>query len=233
MPETQDHEPDPGNPSRTPRSPHVDDYPHGRVPRAVREQQIRQIAQRLFAERGYQQTSMDDIAGAAGVSKPVVYDLVGNKEVLYLACVETAGRELAEIVSTAALTATGPEERMRAGAVAFIRFVSEKNGGWDLLLTAGPEPGAEPIHQVRLQQSALITVLTKESLDSLGVELEPWRVESMAHAINGSFEALAYWWRDNQEIDPEELVDWVTRLLNPGIQALAGTAAPAPRSPDA
>ncbi len=199
----------------------VEDYPHGRVPRAVREQQIRRIALRLFAERGYQPTSMDDIASAAGVSKPVVYDLVGNKEELYLACVETAGRELAEIVATAALSTTGPEERMRAGAVAFIRFVAEKDGGWDLLLTAGPEPGAEPIHALRMQQSALIASLTTETLQALGAELEPWKIHSLAAALNGAFEGLAYWWRNNQDVDPEVVVDWVTQLLNPGITALA------------
>lgn len=204
----------------------VEDYPHGRVPRAVREQQIREIALRLFAEGGYQSTSMDEIAAAAGVSKPVVYDLVGNKQDLYLACVETAGRELAEIVATAALSATGPEERMRAGAVAFIRFVAEKGGGWDLLLTAGPEPGAEPIHAIRLQQSTLIASLTAETLQALGADLEPWKVHSLASALNGAFEGLAYWWRNNQDVDPEVVVDWVTELLNPGIKALAE------RSPD-
>lgn len=199
----------------------VEDYPHGRVPRAVREQQIRRIALRLFAAGGYQSTSMDEIAAAAGVSKPVVYDLVGNKQELYLACVETAGRELADVVATAALSTTGPEERMRAGAVAFIRFVAEQGGGWDLLLTAGPEPGAEPIHALRKQQSALIASLTAETLQSIGAELEPWRIHSLAAALNGAFEGLAYWWRDNQDVDPEVVVDWVTQLLNPGIAALA------------
>lgn len=199
----------------------VEDYPHGRVPRAVREQQIREIALRLFAEGGYQSTSMDDIAGAAGVSKPVVYDLVGNKEELYLACVETAGRELAEVVATAALSATGPEARMRAGAVAFIRYVAERGGGWDLLLTAGPEPGSEPIHALRTRQSALIASLTAETLESIGAQLEPWKIHSLASALNGAFEGLAYWWRSNQDVDPEVVVDWVTQLLNPGIEALA------------
>jgi AcrR family transcriptional regulator len=207
-------------------APRVEDYPHGRVPRAVREQQIRRIALRLFAEGGYQATSMDDIATAAGVSKPVVYDLVGNKEELYLACVDAAGRELAEVVSTAALSTTGPEQRMRAGAVAFIRYVAERGGGWDLLLTAGPEPGAEPIHALRRQQSALIASLTAETLQAIGAELEPWKVGSLAAALNGAFEGLAYWWRTNPDVDPERLVDWVTEVLNPGIAALAATAPP-------
>jgi AcrR family transcriptional regulator len=205
-----------------PPEPVVADFPHGRVPRAVREQQVLGIAERLFAERGYQGASMDELASRAGVSKPVVYDLVGSKESLYLRCVERAGRALAEVVATAALTATGPEERMRAGAVAFLRFVSEEQGGWDLLLTAGPEPGAEPILAIRAQQSALLTVLTRETVDALGVQLDEWRIEALAHALNGAFEGLAYWWRANRDVPPEELVDWITTLFLPGIRALSG-----------
>lgn len=205
-----------------PAAPGVADFPHGRVPRAVREQQVLEVAQGLFAERGYQGASMDELASRAGVSKPVVYDLVGSKESLYLRCVERAGRALAEVVATAALTETDPERRMHAGAVAFLRFVAEERGGWDLLLTAGPEPGAEPILAIRAQQSALLTELTRETVAGLGVELDEWRIQALAHALNGAFEGLAYWWRANREVPPDELVDWITALFYPGIRALAG-----------
>jgi AcrR family transcriptional regulator len=205
-----------------PSDPVVGDFPHGRVPRAVREQQVLGIAEALFAERGYQGASMDELAARGGVSKPVVYDLVGSKESLYLRCVERAGRTLAEVVSGAALTETDPEARMRAGAVAFLRFVAQEQGGWDLLLTAGPEPGAEPILAIRAQQSALLTVLTRETVEALGVQLDEWRIAALAHALNGAFEGLAYWWRENRDVPPEELVDWITALFYPGIRALAG-----------
>lgn len=204
----------------------VEGYRRGRVPRDVREQQVLALAQELFAERGYQQASMDELAARAGVSKPVVYDLVGNKEALYLACVDRAGRALAEVVSAAALAEDGPEQRLRAGAIAFLRFVAEQRGGWDLLLTAGPEPGAEPIVQVRQQQSALITMIVGETLAAIDVELAPWRVAAMGHAVNGAFEGLAYWWREHQEVTPEELVDWMAALFLPGIRALAGFDGP-------
>jgi AcrR family transcriptional regulator len=214
--------PTPGEPT-----PGVADYPHGRVPRAVREQQVLAVAETLFAERGYQGASMDELAARAGVSKPVIYDLVGSKEALYLRCVEIAGRALAELVAVNALTEETPEGRLRAGAVAFLRFVAEDRGGWDLLLTAGPEPGAEPILQIRAQQSALITELTRETVASQGVALEEWRISALAHAINGAFEGAAYWWRAHRETPPEELVEWLLVLFLPGIEALAQ------RGPDA
>ncbi|MGX6450051.1 TetR/AcrR family transcriptional regulator [Patulibacter sp. S7RM1-6] len=213
----------------SPDEPRAADFPHGRVPRAVRTEQLLEIAEGLFAERGYRAASMDEVALRAGVSKPVIYDLVGNKEALYLRCVERAGRALADVVATAALAETDAAGRMRAGAIAFLRFVAEERGGWDLLLTAGPEPGAEPILAVRAQQSALLTALVRETIEAQDLDLEPWRTESIAHALNGAFEGLAYWWRAHREIEAEELVDWITTLFLPGIEALAAGGGPGAR----
>jgi len=53
-----------------------------------RERQLLEVAQRMFVERGYQGTAMEDIAKAAGVTRPVVYKLFGNKDGIYLACLK-------------------------------------------------------------------------------------------------------------------------------------------------
>ena len=58
----------------------VTDFQHGRVPRAVRERQLLELAEELFAERGYAGTSMDELCRRAGVTKPVVYELFGSKD---------------------------------------------------------------------------------------------------------------------------------------------------------
>ncbi|WP_320671579.1 TetR/AcrR family transcriptional regulator [Patulibacter defluvii] len=214
-----------------PASGDVGGYRRGRVPRAVRERQVLQLARELFAERGYQQASMDELANRAGVSKPVVYDLVGSKEALYLRCVDLAGEELAGVVTKGVLSEEDPEARLRAGAIAFLRWVAEEGGGWDLLLTAGPEPGAEPILQVRAQQSALLTMLTSETLKEMGVQLDRWRVEAIAHAVNTAFEGLAVWWRENQQVPVEELVDWMAEIFFPGIKAIADSPHARPLPP--
>src|ERR1700694_3670082 len=73
----------------------ISDYAHGRVPRALRELQILNLAEDLFAEQGFTGASMDELARRAGVSKPVIYTLVGSKEQLYRRCVERFSEELA------------------------------------------------------------------------------------------------------------------------------------------
>ncbi len=59
-----------------------------RLPRAEREQQILDVAHALFAERGYGAVTMDEVAAEVGVTKPLLYNYFGNKERLFLACVE-------------------------------------------------------------------------------------------------------------------------------------------------
>src|SRR5687767_14290304 len=67
-----------------------------RVPRVERQQQMLDVAARVFAERGYHAASMDEIAAEVGVSKPMLYAYFDSKEGLYLACIDRAGQDLLE-----------------------------------------------------------------------------------------------------------------------------------------
>ena len=209
----------PTEPRRSPDGA-VAGFRRGRVPRPVRERQVLDLARGLFAERGYQQASMDELAARAGVSKPVIYDLVDSKEALYERCVAETASELAQVVTDAVLSVESPEERLRVGATAFLRWVAERHGGWDLLLAPGPSPGAEPILAVRKQQSALLTTLLRETLAEQGMALDAWRLEALGAALNTGFEGVAFWWRERRDVDAEELVDWLTSVYLPGIRAI-------------
>ena len=65
-------------------------------------------AERLFSERGYHGVSMDEIAAASGISKPMLYDYFGSKEGLLLACVERARGRLFEEIAAAVRGAGTP-----------------------------------------------------------------------------------------------------------------------------
>ena len=66
------------------------------MPRERREQQILDVAGAIFARAGYHSASMDEIADAAGVSKPMLYAYFSSKEGLYLAYIKRAGGQLLE-----------------------------------------------------------------------------------------------------------------------------------------
>jgi AcrR family transcriptional regulator len=70
-----------------------------RLSRDDRMEQTLEVAHGLFAERGYAAVKMDEIAAAVGVTKPLLYNYFGNKERLYITCMERAGDTLTAIVS--------------------------------------------------------------------------------------------------------------------------------------
>jgi len=104
-------------------------YPHGRVPRRVREEQLLELGEELFAERGYEGMTMDELAARAGVTKPVIYAIVRSKDELYRRCFERSADELRAAVSSAGRDHLGDlEGLLAAGNLAFFRFIAPHAG---------------------------------------------------------------------------------------------------------
>src|SRR5947207_415766 len=94
--------------------------------RRAREERMRHVldvAGREFAERGFHEVSMDDVAAAAGVSKPVVYTHFESKDGLYEAVLAHAADEFTARVRAGVVPQETPEERMWAGILAFVDAV--------------------------------------------------------------------------------------------------------------
>src|SRR3954447_27064919 len=90
-----------------------------RVPRAVRERQMLAVAERAFAERGYHPASVDAIAEAAGITKPMVYAYFGSKEGLYRACMAAARERLLETLREQVDPGAAPDQQLWHGLLAF------------------------------------------------------------------------------------------------------------------
>jgi AcrR family transcriptional regulator len=194
-------------------------YAHGRVPREVRRAQIADLAEELFAERGYEGMSMSELARRAGVTKPVIYEIFGSKEGLYRACVERTASDLAARV-TGAVTATDvPIEQFRAGVQAWFAFAAEHRRAWEVLYAGGGR-FADAIETVRRNQAALVTGLLGQIARERGVEVDALQLQATAEAINGATEVMAMWARSHPELSPEVLADWSVTLLGPGLLAL-------------
>src|SRR4029079_3096341 len=86
-----------------------------RLPRAERERQMLETAHALFAERGYAEVTMDEVAAAVGVTKPLLYNYFGNKERLYAACMARAAAGLADAIVPAVRSVGTPAEALAAG----------------------------------------------------------------------------------------------------------------------
>src|SRR5262249_24139106 len=119
-----------------------------RLTAAARRAQLIEIGRTVFAERGYEATSVEEIAARAKVSKPIVYEHFGGKEGLYAVVVD---REVEHIVAriVEAVTAGSARERLERAVLAFLSYVHERPRGF-----AAPPPGAP-----RAQRSGALPAL--------------------------------------------------------------------------
>jgi AcrR family transcriptional regulator len=194
-------------------APQVEGFKHGRVPRPVRERQLLELAEALFAERGYAGASMDELARRAGVTKPVVYELFGSKDGLFAACVDRSIERLAADISTAVRAQDDPEERLRAGGLAFIRFAAGNRVAWDLMSMGGSFE--QQARAVRSSQAELIRELMAEMARD---DVDERELEVAAHAVNAAYEGVAHWMWAHPEVPIEQIADWIADLLIPGLR---------------
>src|SRR6185503_16678650 len=105
----------------------------------------------LFAERGFHPTSMHEIAEAAGVTKPVLYQHFGSKRELYLELLEDVGGQLRDAIGKATSGAGGPRQQVEAGFAAYFHFVHRQQAAFQILFGGGSrrdEEFAEAVSQV-------------------------------------------------------------------------------------
>src|SRR4029453_2764909 len=94
-----------------------------------RREQLLEVGRKLFAEKGFEGTSVEEIAAKAGVSKPVVYEHFGGKEGLYAVVVDREIRRLLDMV-TGSLTAGHPRELCEQAAFALLDYIEEYTDGF-------------------------------------------------------------------------------------------------------
>jgi AcrR family transcriptional regulator len=195
-------------------APRIEDFRHGRVPRAVRERQLVELAEQLFAERGFARTSMEELARRAGVTKPVIYELFESKDGLFRACVDRAIERMADSIVEAFRSETDdPEARLRAGGLAFLRFARDNRVAWDLMGMQGRF--ADRAQTVRRDQAQLICTLMAEIAPQ---GTDPRELEAVAYAVNSAYEGAAHWMWEHPDAPVEQVADWIVALLLPGLR---------------
>lgn len=151
-------------------------------------------AEEVFAERGYQATSMDEIALRVGVTKPMLYEYFGSKDGLLRACLGRARQQLHDATVAAVQAGGEPREVMLRALRAFFAFVDEHAAAWSVLrneamLTTGP--GVGEIEEIRRQQSdytqALLAGMPGAS------EVGAVELQLRAEMITGACERVAVW----------------------------------------
>ena len=131
-----------------------------RMPRAQRRNQLLELATRVFTEKGYQATSMDDIAAAAGVTKPVLDQHFSSKQSLYIEVLDIIAESMLEEVRALGEFQGDTSSRVRSGLQRFYRFVAMDNS---LRLFTGHEVISEAV------QERVVIVLDRLAIALAGV----------------------------------------------------------------
>lgn len=192
------------------------DDPAGGTPREAparrlraeeRRQQLFSVALRLFATRGYTATTMDDVAEAAGVTKPLLYHHFESKRALYLELVDAVSQQLITALAGAADVASGPRELVERGFAAYFRLMVHHEHAFRLLFGRDTPDDPELGEALRRVEQAITDAI--EPL--ISADLEPAHRRLMAFAVVGMAEGASRHWLDTRRpLDPAAAMEGLT-----------------------
>lgn len=188
-----------------------------RLPADARRQQILDVAIDEFGRAGYFGTSMNDIAEAAGVTKPVLYQHFDSKADLYRALLDEVGNRMLDAIAKATSDATDGRDRTERGFAAYFSWVADHHQEFSLLF------GGSARHERAF--SAQIRRITDESASAIAglidVDLDPVHRTTIAHGLVGLAEgASRRLVGAGEPFDPDEIAAVVSRLAWAGLRSL-------------
>jgi AcrR family transcriptional regulator len=189
-----------------------------RLPAEQRRRQLLDVACGVFSTRGFHATSMDDVAAAAGVTKPVLYQHFPSKRALFIELLEDVGRQLLDRLAEATRAATTGRERVEAGFSAYFRFVVGNEAAFRVLFGAAARNDAE--------FTEIVDRILDETGDAISMLIEiegtPEHRRVLAHALIGIAEATSRdaLTDDGSSLDPAVLARWVSELAWFGLRGI-------------
>jgi AcrR family transcriptional regulator len=159
---------------------------------AQRREQLIMIGRQLFAERGFDATSIEEVASRAKVSKPVIYEHFGGKEGLYAVVVDREVRSLLDRISTA-LTAGHPHELLEQAALALLDYIEQETDGFRVLVRESPVMSGTGNFM------SVLNDVAHQAEHILGAEFksrgfDPKLAELYAQALVGMVALTGRWW---------------------------------------
>ncbi|MGH8263472.1 MAG: TetR/AcrR family transcriptional regulator [Steroidobacterales bacterium] len=182
-----------------------------------RRELILEQAKKLFATRGYSATSIDDIAAASGVTKPVVYDHFASKRELYVGLMRTLRDALRHQAAADLRDAHSPREAFQHAIESFYTIVKRDPAIVQLLFVQSRNQPELLREWERLQAEAIAQI--KPLARALAPRLEPWQigvfVQFLHHGLNSTVEV----WPKNVSV--KQMADLVVTILWSGLESVA------------
>jgi AcrR family transcriptional regulator len=171
-----------------------------------------------FADRGFHATAMDDLALAAGVTKPVFYQHFLSKRALFVAVLEDVGGRLLEVLTAATSSAETGRARVEQGFSAYFRFVESDRAAFRLLFGASARNDpefADVVDRVLDDAAAAVSTLIE-------IHGSPEHRMVLAHALVGTAEGISRHALTDPDgpHEPDQLAAWVSELAWFGLRGV-------------
>ena len=194
------------------------------------------VAGRVFAARGFHGAGMDEIAEAAGISKPMLYNYFGSKEGLYFAYVDLSYRQIVaaidEAVARGEAAGEPPDQQLRTGVRAYYRYIGDHQDAFRVLFREMGDPGgklARQRHRLSRRVANAIQAILSHHSEGPPAQLS---ADALAEAFLGAARSLADWWLDNPQVAADTIADQLMDLTLIGLRGLAAAPATWEPAPD-
>ncbi len=196
---------------------HVNE-PRRRMTGKERREQLIQVSRTLFAEKGFDGTSVEEIAASANVSKPVVYEHFGGKEGVYAVVVDREMQKLLSMV-TEALSASHALVKLERAALALLAYVEENSEGFRILVrdshaASGTGTFASLINDIASQVEDVMVA------EFAGRGYDPKLAPMYAQMLVGMVALTGQWWLDVRRPSREEVAAHLVNLSWNGLTGL-------------
>jgi AcrR family transcriptional regulator len=182
----------------------------------ARRETIELAATEVFAERGYQGASIDEIARRSGVSAPVVYDHFDSKQDLYKRLLERHFAQLREVWRAYLPSAEPQEQRLARAFDAWFQYVQTHPFAWRMLFrdtTGDPHIGAVHAQVAAASRAAILPMVFEEpgsehiaSATGAGSQASEEALEMAWEVLRGVLQGLAIWWYQHQHVPRAQVV---------------------------
>ncbi|MEU4835942.1 TetR family transcriptional regulator [Streptosporangium sp. NPDC023615] len=195
--------------------------PRRRMSGKERREQLIEISRTLFAEKGFDGTSVEEIAATANVSKPVVYEHFGGKEGVYAVVVDREMQKLLAMV-TEALSASHSLIKLERAALALLAYVEENSEGFRILVrdshaASGTGTFASLINDIASQvEDVMVDEFAERGY-------EPTLAPMYAQMLVGMVALTGQWWLDVRTPPRQEVAAHLVNLAWNGLTGLAAT----------
>jgi len=196
----------------------VTDTRRPRMTGSQRRAQLVDVARTLFAEKGFEQTSVEEIAARANVSKPVVYEHFGGKEGIYAVVVDRETQALTGRLIAALETPGHSKDLLERTALALLDYIENNEDGFRILVRDSPVAQATGTFSSLIGDIATqVEHLLADQFKQTG--LDPHNAPMYAQMLVGMVALTGQWWLDARSPRKDEVA---AHLVNLAWNGLAG-----------